>query len=217
MLTRGKVRENIRCHFSWAFYSRSCRSKTHCSISTLWNHSSYWLAYISAVAPAGPSSVLYICILCRYYTCCSICRHMVQSTDISSLLWVFASQLQLLWQSMFVNWTSAGETRPGTGQEDSGWATECVKKILLLEPCVVLASCSSTAAVQESLSDSLMLSLENTARKIIVAKPQITYFLPLMEKNVLGGWGEFSIKIANFQFFSEIFLGLCSVGRVHSD
>lgn len=69
------------------------------------------------------------------------------------------------------------------------------------------ASCSSTAAVQESLSVSLMLSLENTARKIIVAKPQIIYFLPLMEKNVLGGGGraEFSIKIANFQFFSEIF------------
>lgn len=112
---------------------------------------------------------------------------------------------------------SAGETRPGTGQEDSGWATVCVKKILLLEPCVVPASCSSTAAVQESLSVSLMLSLENTARKIIVAKPQIIYFLPLMEKNVLGGWGEFSIKIANFHVFSEIFLGLCSVGRVHSD
>lgn len=70
----------------------------------------------------------------------------------------------------------------------------------------MLASCSSTAAVQESLSVSLMLSLENTARKIIVAKPQIIYFLPLMEKNVLGGRGvEFSIKIANFQFFSEIF------------
>lgn len=76
VLTSGKVRENIRCHFSWVFYSISCRSKTHCSISTLWNHSSYWLASISAVAPAGRSSFLCICVLCRFCSYCSTCRHM---------------------------------------------------------------------------------------------------------------------------------------------
>lgn len=71
------------------------------------------------------------------------------------------------------------------------------------------ASCSSTAAVQESLSVSLMLSLENTARKIIVAKPQIIYFLPLMEKNVLGGGGEGGILNKNSKlpvFLRNIFL-----------
>lgn len=66
------------------------------------------------------------------------------------------------------------------------------------------ASCSSTGTVQESLSVSLLLSLENLARKIIVVKPQITYFLPPMEKNVIWEVGEFSIKMENFQFFSEI-------------
>lgn len=71
------------------------------------------------------------------------------------------------------------------------------------------ASCSSTAAVQESLSVSLMLSLENTARKIIVAKPQIIYFLPLMEKNVLGGGGGGGILNKNSKlpvFLRNIFL-----------
>lgn len=54
-------------------------------------------------------------------------------------------------------------------------------------------------------------------RKIIVVKLQITYFLPPMDKNVIWEVGGFSIKMANFQFFSEIFLYLCSVGRVHND
>lgn len=140
----------------------------------------------------------------------------MQSTGTASLLWVFASQLQLLWESMFVHWTSAGETRPEAGLEDSGWAKEHVKKSL-----VSRAMCCACFLFQHWHCTrklvSLLSSLENLVRKIIVVKLQITYFLPPMDKNVIWEVGGFSIKMANFQFFSEIFLYLWSVGRVHND
>lgn len=122
---------------------------------------------------------------------------------------MFASQLQLLWESMFVHWTSAGETRPEAGLEDSGWAKEHVKKSL-----VSRAMCCACFLFQHWHCTrklvSLLSSLENLVRKIIVVKLQITYFLPPMDKNVIWEVGGFSIKMANFQFFSEIFLYLCS-------